>query len=96
MIEPLESIINALAEHIDYILNNTPVTHYSGKESVTTFDGREYKNLSSSQILSLGNDVYWGYWHEWKEAVRYHRYLEYHFAPDADYYLREMRESLIH
>lgn len=93
--KPLELIIDALAKRIDYILKNPPYTHCVGKETVTTFDGKDYKNLTAAQVDNLRSCAYSGTFREWKNAVGYHRYLEHHFTPSADYYLREMRKHLI-
>lgn len=93
--ESLATIIDRLVKRIDYLLNNPPRTNRVGNDEVTTFDGKEYKNLTGRQVDDLSSGAYWGAYRSWEEARRYNNYLEYHFTPTADYYLREMRKNLI-
>lgn len=93
--ESLKTIIDRLVKRIDYVLNNPPRTNRVGNDEVTTFDGKEYKNLTGRQVYDLSSDAYWGAYRSWEDARRYNNYLEYHFTPTANYYLREMRKNLI-
>lgn len=92
--EALTTIIERLAQRIDYILNHPPRSNRVGEDEVTIFDGKEYKNLTGWQVDDLSNSAYWGAWYAWEAAVRYQSYLEYHFTPTADYYLRQMRKNI--
>jgi len=94
--EALTTIIERLAQRIDYIQNHPPRTNRDGDDIVTIFDGKEYKNLNGWQVNDLSLCAYSEAYRLWKEARTYNNYLEYHFTPTADYYLREMREHLIY
>lgn len=89
--EPLQNIIDRLVKRIDYVLNNPPRTNRVGNDIVTIFGGKEYKNLSGREVSNLSSVAYRDAYQAWEEARRYNNYLEYHFTPCADYYLRQMR-----
>ncbi len=95
MMKPLENIIECLARRVDYILNHPPRTNRVGEDDVTVFDGKEYRNLTGRQVEDIRSGAYWGACRAWEDAVQYRIYLEYHFTPCADYYLRQMRKQLI-
>lgn len=93
--EPLTIIMERLAERIDYVLSHPPRTERKGADCVTTFGGREYRNLSYSQVNDLSRCAYDDAYSAWEEARRYDQYLYHHFTPTADYFLRTMGKKLI-
>lgn len=92
--EALETIIERLARRIDYVLNNPPRTNRVGEDEVTTFDGKEYKNLSGAQVNDLLSGAYWGAYRSWEEAVAYQNKLYYSTTPTAEGCLRAMRKNI--
>lgn len=93
--EALSIIIEKLMTRIDYILNNPPHTERVGNDLVTSFDGKKYKNLSAQGVGDLWGAAYYSAYSAWKEAWEYEAYLQCHYTPSAENYLRLMREKLI-
>lgn len=92
--EPLSVIMVRLSQRIDRILSTSPKTVRQGDDIVTTYEGKEYKNLTFDQMNDLKRCAYDGAYKLWNDVREYERYLYWHFTPCADYYLQEMREQL--
>lgn len=92
--EALSIIIEKLMTRIDYILNNPPRTERVGNDLITSFDGKKYKNLSAQGVGDLRHAAYYSAYSAWKEAWEYDAYLQCHYTPSAENYLREMRKKL--
>ena len=94
-IEPLVNIIHELGTEHMKALKEPVYTNYDQEtgETISTFMGKEYRNLSYNQVSSLQACHAAGIYHKLQEALDYQQRL-ISSRIHADDYLRWMRQGI--